>query len=330
MPREVFGPDHVFLPRHALLTFEEITHLARIGTRLGVRKIRLTGGEPLMRRGITELVSQLSALRDPEGRPLDLAMTTNGSLLAGRAAALREAGLDRVTISLDSLDPEQFGRVADVRLPLGRVLDGIAAAADAGLGVKINTVLQRGINEDQILPLVERFRFTGHTIRFIEFMDVGASNGWELDQVVPSAEVVDRINARYPLEPVAPTNIHDTARRWRFLDGGGEIGTISSVTRAFCGDCSRARISAEGTLFTCLFASTGTDLRALMRGGEVHHGDEDPATRAPLSPEVETEVTAALRGVWSARTDNYSEQRSSLTDHGGPRPGRIEMSYIGG
>lgn len=315
MPREIFGRDYQFLDRKELLSFEEITRVARIATGLGVRKLRLTGGEPLLRRGIEELIGMLAELRTLDGQPLDLALTTNGSALPVKAEALKAAGLGRVTVSLDSLDEERFQAINDVRFPVSRVLDGIAAADAAGLGpVKINTVVKRSANEDEILPLAEHFRGTGHTLRFIEFMDVGSSNGWQLDEVVPSQEIVDRIGAVHPLDPVAPRHPSDTAKRWRYRDGAGEIGVISSVTNAFCGDCSRARISAEGQLFTCLFASSGHDIRALLRS---EASDDD--------------IADALGGIWRRRDDRYSERRAEFTERGdGSRPQRIEMSYIGG
>ena len=311
MPKEIFGRDFQFREREELLTFEEIERLACVAVGLGVRKLRITGGEPLLRRGIEDLVAKLAVLRTPEGEPVDLALTTNGSALLVKAAALAAAGLGRVTISLDSLIEERFQAINDVKFPVKRVLAAIDAAAEAGLGpVKINTVLKRGVNDDEILALVERFRGTGHVLRFIEYMDVGATNGWLLDDVVPSAEVVQRVHERYPLQPAAPTHPGETAKRWRFVDGAGEIGVISSVTGAFCGDCSRARVSAEGQLYTCLFASSGFDLREILRGGA-----------------TDSELAAALAGRWRTRDDNYSERRAALAP--GDRT-RIEMSYIGG
>lgn len=311
MPKEIFGQDFVFRDRSELLSFEEIERLARIVVARGVTKLRITGGEPLLRRGVEDLISRLAALRTPEGEPVDLAMTTNGSALAVKAAALKEAGLNRVTVSLDSLREERFKAINDVNFPVARVLTAIDAAERAGLGpVKINTVLKRGVNDDEILELAEHFRGTGHILRFIEFMDVGATNGWKLDEVVPSAEVVERISARFPLEPMAAAQPGETAKRWRYVDGGGEIGVISSVTGAFCGSCTRARVSAEGQLYTCLFAAEGTDLRAMLRSG----ADDEY-------------IASALTAVWSARDDNYSEIRAALAP-GNRR--RIEMSYIGG
>lgn len=332
MPKEIFGRDYQFFEREELLTFEEITRVARIGAGLGVEKIRLTGGEPLLRRGIEGLIAMLAEIRTPEGRALDLALTTNGSALPVKAAALQAAGLNRVTVSLDSLDDERFQAINDVRFPVARVLDGIAAADAAGLGpVKVNAVIKRSVNDDEILPLAEHFRGTGHTLRFIEYMDVGASNGWLLDEVVPSREIVDRIHAIHPLAPVPPRRAGETAKRWRYIDGAGEIGVISSVTDPFCGACSRARISPEGKLFTCLFAHRGFDLRALLRS-DPENGD--PELRQPATDD---EIAAALQGVWRRRDDRYSELRS---DPGGGEAAaadgrrtdgqRIEMSYIGG
>lgn len=311
MPKEIFGRDFQFRERSELLSFEEIERLARISVSLGVTKLRLTGGEPLLRRGIVELVAMLSALRTPEGQPVDLAMTTNGSALPLMAQQLKDAGLKRVTISLDSLDDAKFKAINDVNFPVSRVLEAIRIAGEVGLGpVKVNTVIKRGVNDDEILSLAEHFRGTGIILRFIEFMDVGTTNGWKLDEVLPSAQVVSMINERWALEPVAKTEPGETANRWRYKDGAGEIGVISSVTNAFCGNCSRARVSAEGQLYTCLFAGSGYDLRALMRDGI---SDED--------------LALALTGHWRKRDDNYSELRAALTP--GNRK-RIEMSYIGG
>lgn len=311
MPKEIFGKDFVFRERSELLSFEEIERLARIAISLGVRKLRLTGGEPLLRRGIEQLIQMLAVLRTPEGAPVDLALTTNGSALPVKAAALKAAGLQRVTISLDSLDEARFQAINDVKFPVSRVLKAIDAAAEAGLGpIKINTVLKRGVNDDEILELAEHFRGTGHILRFIEYMDVGTTNGWKLDEVVPSSEVVQRIHEKFPVEPIERHEPGETAARWSYVDGSGEIGVISSVTNAFCGNCSRSRISAEGQLYTCLFAGSGFDLRALLR-----------------SNASDAEISAALRGLWRRRDDNYSELRAALTP--GHRK-RIEMSYIGG
>ncbi|MBK0420820.1 GTP 3',8-cyclase MoaA [Leucobacter sp. CSA2] len=311
MPKEIFGRDYVFMERDELLSFDEIERLARSAVALGVDKLRITGGEPLLRRGIEDLIERLAALRTPDGRKPDLALTTNGSALRVKAEALKAAGLDRVTVSVDSLSEERFQAINDVRFPLARVLDGIEAASEAGLGpVKVNAVVKRGVNDDEIVPLAEHFRGTGITLRFIEYMDVGSSNGWRLDDVVPSAEIVRTISAVHPLEPAAEARYGETARRWRYADGAGEIGVISSVTGAFCGTCTRARISADGKLYTCLFANHGFDLRALLRDG----ADDDA-------------VTAALTGVWETRDDRYSELRAA---NAAPDRDRIEMSYIGG
>ncbi|QIM16989.1 GTP 3',8-cyclase MoaA [Leucobacter insecticola] len=314
MPKELFGRDYPFLERSELLTFEEIERVARIAVSLGVRKLRLTGGEPLLRRGIENLVAKLAALRTPDGKRVDLALTTNGSALPVKAEALSAAGLQRVTVSLDSLREDRFQAINDVKFPLARVLDGIAAAEAADLGpIKINAVIKRGVNDDEVLALAEHFRGTGHTLRFIEYMDVGSSNGWEMADVVPSAEILRQIGEVHPLEPLTPTHPGETAKRWRYTDGAGEIGVISSVTGAFCGSCTRARISVEGKLFTCLFANEGTDLRALLRGGA-----------------SDDELAAALTGVWSARDDRYSELRAQVPPSQSPTHRRIEMSYIGG
>lgn len=315
MPKEIFGRDYQFFERDELLSFEEIERVARAAIRLGVRKLRLTGGEPLLRRGIEELVERLARLRTPEGDPIDLALTTNGSALPVKAEVLVRAGLNRITVSVDSLDDHRFQQMNDVKFPIARVLDGIEAAKAAGLDpIKINMVVKRGLNDDEVVPMAEHFRGTGHTLRFIEFMDVGSSNGWALDEVVPSAELIERIGSIYPIEPLQPTAPGETAKRWRYIDGQGEIGFISSITNAFCGTCNRARISAEGKLFTCLFATTGTDIRALLREGAVS----------------DQELEAALAGLWSRRDDRYSEERASLTPELRSRRERIEMSYIGG
>jgi GTP 3',8-cyclase len=306
MPKEVFGRDHAFLPRSEILDFEEIERVARASVELGVRKVRLTGGEPLVRRNLETLVAMLAAVPEIE----DLTLTTNASLLASRATALADAGLHRVTVSLDALDDPTFMAMNDVGFGVARVLEGIAAAEAAGLGpVKINTVVRRGLNEHAILELAEHFRGTGSVVRFIEYMDVGHSNGWRMDDVVPAADVVAAIDARWPLEPIGSAYRGEVAQRWRYRDGGGEIGVISSVTQPFCGDCTRARISADGQLFTCLFATSGHDLRALLRSG-VTDGD----------------LTHALRAIWSGRSDRYSELRTLETVD---LP-KVEMSFIGG
>jgi cyclic pyranopterin phosphate synthase len=303
MPKEVFGRDHQFLPRAELLSFEEIARVAKVFGRLGVRKVRLTGGEPLLRRQLERLVSQLAELG------LDLSMTTNGSLLAQKAPDLRDAGLRRVTVSLDSLDDAIFRAMNDVDFPVARVLAGIDAAAAAGLPVKVNAVVKRGVNDGEILPLARHFRGTGHVLRFIEYMDVGHTNGWRLDDVVPAAEIVRTIDDEFPLEPVEADYRGEVAQRWRYRDGAGEIGVIASVTQPFCGDCTRARLSADGKLYTCLFAVRGHDLRALVRGG--------------ISDD---ELAEAIAAVWRRRTDRYSELRSAATVD---LP-KVEMSYIGG
>jgi cyclic pyranopterin phosphate synthase len=304
MPKEVFGRDYRFLPRRELLTFEEIERVSRVFVGLGVEKLRITGGEPLLRRDLEVLIGQLAGIGD-----LDLTLTTNGALLAQKAQALADAGLTRVTVSLDSLDDEVFRAMNDVDFPVARVLGGIDAAAAAGLPVKVNMVVKRGLNDGSILEMARRFRGTGHTVRFIEFMDVGATNGWRLDDVVPAAEVVRTIGAELPLEPVDPAYRGEVAERYRYLDGTGEIGVIASVTQPFCGDCTRARISADGKLYTCLFALRGHDLRAVLRSG---------------SPD--SDVEAAIRAIWTRRTDRYSERRTEDT----AALRKVEMSYIGG
>ncbi|HMM50757.1 MAG TPA: GTP 3',8-cyclase MoaA [Burkholderiaceae bacterium] len=310
MPKAVFGSDYAFLPQASLLTFEEITRLARLFAAHGVEKLRLTGGEPLVRRDVERLIGMLSALTTPAGVPLDLTLTTNGSLLARKARALREAGLQRVTVSLDALDDKVFRAMNDVDFPVAEVLAGIDAAEAAGLHpIKVNMVVKRGMNDHEIVPMARHFRGSGRILRFIEFMDVGASNGWRMDDVVPSAEVARRIGEVFPIEPVEPNYEGEVAERWRYLDGQGEIGLISSVTQPFCGGCTRARLSTEGKLFTCLFATAGKDLRALLRGGF-----------------DDAQISAAIGAIWSVRDDRYSELRSAAT--AGLR--RIEMSYIGG
>ncbi|GAA4332703.1 GTP 3',8-cyclase MoaA [Variovorax defluvii] len=316
MPKEVFDKDYQYLPHSALLSFEEITRLARIFASHGVHKIRLTGGEPLLRKNLEGLIEQLAAVRTPEGRPLDLTLTTNGSLLARKAAALKAAGLQRVTVSLDGLDDAVFRRMNDVDFPVAAVLAGIDAAHAAGLGpIKVNMVVKRGSNEDEILPMARRFRGTGVVLRFIEYMDVGATNGWRMDEVLPSAEVLRRIGEEFPLVPLEATAPGETAQRWAYRDGGGEIGVISSVTQAFCHDCTRARLSTEGKLYLCLFASSGHDLRPLLRGGA-----------------DDAQIASAIGHIWQGRADRYSELRAlrgpDTEAAGGAR--RVEMSYIGG
>ncbi|ANY17097.1 GTP 3',8-cyclase MoaA [Bordetella pseudohinzii] len=309
MPREVFDAHYRFMPHAALLSFEEITRAARIFVRLGTEKIRLTGGEPLLRKDIDKLIAMLAELRTPQGRPLDLTLTTNASLLARKARALKAAGLARVTVSLDALDPARFARLADADYTPDDVLAGIDAAAEAGLPVKVNMVVRRGVNDAEILPMARRFRHSGHVLRFIEYMDVGNSNGWNVAEVLPSDELLARLREHFALAPVDDVPMGRVAERWRYADGAGEIGLISSVTHAFCGGCTRARLSPEGQLFLCLFASRGHDVRALLRGTA---GDEA--------------IAAALAGIWTARQDNYSERRGQAT----AVRDKIEMSYIGG
>ena len=310
MPREVFGPNHAFLPRAEILDFEEIARVVRAGVELGVRKVRLTGGEPLVRRNLEALVAMLAPIEGIE----DLTLTTNASLLAGKARALADAGLQRVTVSLDGLDDEVFRRMNDVDFPVANVLRGIDAAREAGLGpIKINMVVKRGTNEHEILRMARHFRGTGHVLRFIEYMDVGATNGWRMDEVMPSAEVVKLIHAELPLVQLDPSAPGETAERWGYADGGGEIGVISSVTQAFCGECNRARLSTEGQLYLCLFATQGHDLRSLVRGGA---SDE--------------EIASAIGQIWHGRSDRYSQLRGSMAPDSGTGKRRVEMSYIGG
>ena len=304
MPKEVYGRDFAFLPRRDLLTFEEIARLARVFAGLGVEKIRLTGGEPLIRRDVERLVEMLAAI--PE---LDLTLTTNGSLLVKKAQALKDAGLRRITVSLDSLDDAVFRTMNDVDFPVQLVLDGIEAAAAAALPVKVNVVVKRGVNEASVLPMARHFRERGHVVRFIEYMDVGHTNGWGLDDVVPAAEILAAIDDELPLEPLPPRYPGEVAERYRYQDGSGEVGVIASVTRPFCGACTRARLSAEGSLYTCLFATAGHDLRALVRG----EASDDA-------------LTQAVREIWRVRDDRYSEIRSAATRD---LP-KVEMSYIGG
>jgi cyclic pyranopterin phosphate synthase len=321
MPKEIFDKDYAYLPHSELLSFEEITRMARVFVAHGVQKIRLTGGEPLLRKNIESLIEQLSALRTLEGQPLDLTLTTNGSLLARKARALKAAGLQRVTVSLDGLDDAVFRSMNDVDFPVADVLAGIEAAQAAGLGpIKINMVVKRGTNENEILPMARRFKGTGIVLRFIEYMDVGATNGWRMNEVMPSAEVVQLIHAELPLVQLDPSSPGETAERWGYADAtgqhdksAGEIGVISSVTQAFCGDCNRARLSTEGKLYLCLFASQGYDLRALVRA--------NPS---------DADLTSAVAHIWQGRTDNYSESRSAMAPDTGQGQRRVEMSYIGG
>jgi GTP 3',8-cyclase len=309
MPKEVFGREYAFLERRELLTFEELARVVGLFAGLGVRTVRLTGGEPLVRRHVENLVELLAAIETPGGDRLELALTTNGSLLAQKADALAAAGLSRITVSLDSLDDDAFRALNDVDFPVRQVLDGIDAAAAAGLPVKVNAVVKRGENDEGVVALAEHFRGSGHILRFIEYMDVGTTNGWHLEDVVSAEEIVERISARWPLEPVETDRPDSTARRWRYVDGAGEIGVIASVTQPFCGGCSRARLSAEGRLYTCLFAARGHDLRAPLRLGS---SDE--------------EITERLRALWTRRTDRYSELRTAET----ALSPKVEMSYIGG
>ncbi len=306
MPKEVFGADYQFLDRAALLSYEEIARLGRIFVALGTRKIRITGGEPLVRRDLHELIARLAPIEGLQ----DLTLTTNGSLLRSQARGLKDAGLQRITVSLDSIDDTVFKSMNDVGVPVETILEGIAAAQRAGLSpIKVNAVVKRGVNDHTIVDLARHFQGTGHILRFIEFMDVGATNGWRMDDVVPAAEIVARIDAELPIEPVEPNYRGEVARRWRYRDGSGEIGVIASVTQPFCGDCSRIRLSPEGELYTCLFASRGFDLRDLLRNGA---SDE--------------QISARIAALWAVRDDRYSEIRSSETTG----LDRVEMSHIGG
>jgi cyclic pyranopterin phosphate synthase len=321
MPKDVFDSSYAYLPHAALLSFEEITRLARLFVARGVRKLRLTGGEPLLRKGIEALIEQLAALRTPGGERLDITLTTNASLLARKARALKAAGLERVTVSLDGLDDAVFRAMNDVDFPVADVLAGIEAAQAAGLApIKVNMVVKRGTNDAQILPMARHFRGSGTVLRFIEYMDVGATNGWRMDEVLPSAQVLRRLQAEYALVPLSASAAGETAERWGYAgaDGRhdpalGEVGFISSVTQAFCGDCNRARLSMDGKLFLCLFASQGYDLRALLRSG----------TPDEL-------VDAALAAIWQGRDDRYSQLRASLPADAAQGRRRVEMSYIGG
>jgi len=306
MPRDVFGPGAQFLARAELLTFEEIERLARVFVSCGVNKLRITGGEPLVRHDLERLIALLAEIDGVD----DIAMTTNGALLTRKAKLLADAGLRRVTVSLDSLDDEVFGAINDVAVPVAQVLDGIEAADAAGLGpIKINMVVKRGVNDDHVVPMAEHFRGTGYALRFIEYMDVGSTNGWQLDDVVSATDIVQAIDARWPLEQLEPNYPGEVANRYRYRDGAGEIGVIASVTQPFCGGCTRARLSPEGRLYTCLFAGHGHDLRSLVRGGA-----SDP------------EITERVRSIWTIRSDRYSELRTAQTS---PRA-KVEMSHIGG
>jgi GTP 3',8-cyclase len=310
MPAEVFGRDFAFLPKELVLSFEEIERLARVFVGLGVGKLRITGGEPLVRRDLPVLISSLAEIRTPEGEPVDLTLTTNGSALRALAAPLASAGLQRITVSLDSLDDAVFGSMNGVDFPVSKVLDGIAAAREAGLApIKVNTVVRRGMNEESVLPLARWARAEGLILRFIEYMDVGHSNGWRLDDVVPAEEILAVIDASMPLEPVTAQYRGEVAGRYRYADGTGELGVIASVTRPFCGDCTRARLSAEGSLYTCLFAVAGTDLKGPMRAGA-----------------SDAELADVVRAVWSVRADRYSELRSAATE----KLPKVEMFALGG
>ena len=321
MPKEVFNKDYPYLPHSDLLTFEEITRIAGQFVAHGVRKIRLTGGEPLLRKNIEILIGQLAALRTVDGKPPDITLTTNGSLLARKAGALKAAGLQRVTVSLDGLDDAVFRSMNDVDFPVAEVLKGIEAARQVGLGpIKVNMVVKRGTNDHEILPMARHFRGTGSVLRFIEYMDVGATNGWRMNEVMPSAEVVKRICSELPLVQLEPSATGETAQRWGYADehgrhakDAGEIGVISSVTQAFCGDCNRARLSTEGQLYLCLFATQGHDLRSLVRGNA-----------------SDAELACAIASIWQGRTDRYSQLRSTMAPDTGTGARRVEMSYIGG
>jgi cyclic pyranopterin phosphate synthase len=310
MPKEIFDRDYKFLPHSELLTFEEIARLAKVFVAHGVRKLRLTGGEPLLRKGLEDLIAMLSELQTPEGESVDITLTTNGSLLKRKARSLADAGLKRVTVSLDALDDAVFRRMNDVDFGVSEVLDGITAAAEAGLApVKVNMVVKRSVNEHEIVPMARYFKGSGHILRFIEFMDVGSSNGWRLDDVVPSADVISQLSRSFEFEAVSANYPGETAQRWNYADGSGEIGVISSVTQAFCRDCTRARLSTDGQLYLCLFANQGVDLRSLLR---------DKCSDAELS--------ASVAAIWQQRDDRYSELRSEQT----AARAKVEMSFIGG
>ncbi len=314
MPKQVFGKNYPYLPHSSLLSFEEITRIATLLVAHGVEKIRLTGGEPLLRKNVEKLIGMLSAITTVHGKPLDLTLTTNGSLLAKKAQTLKDAGLQRVTVSLDALDEGIFKRMNDVGFAVDDVLQGLQMAHQVGLGpIKINMVVKAGANDQEIVPMARHFKDTPYILRFIEYMDVGTSNGWNLNEVIPSSEIVRRIHEEMALIPVPPNYAGETAERWRYRDGGGEIGLISSVTQAFCRDCTRARLSTEGKLYTCLFASGGHDLRALLRGG---HSD--------------AEISTVVAHLWRERSDHYSETRTINTSGIERSAKKVEMSYIGG
>lgn len=309
MPRHIFGSDFAFLAQNELLSFPEITKIAQIAINNGVQKLRLTGGEPLMRKNLEILITSLSKLHSPVGEPIDISLTTNGAILKYKAKQLYAAGLHRITVSLDALDQQLFAQMSDSNLSVQAVLDGINTAADVGMApIKINMVVRKGINDHQIMPMIEHFRGTGHILRFIEFMDVGHTNCWSMQEVLTGAEIIKIINAKYPLQPNQPNYLGEVAKRWKFTDGAGEIGLITSVSEPFCTSCTRLRLSPEGKLFTCLFAEQGFDLRALLRSGA-----------------SDVDISRRLAGVWQNRTDRYSEQRDQLK-----RTKKIEMSYIGG
>jgi len=320
MPRADFGKDHVFLPRAELLSFEEIARLAGSFIALGVQKIRLTGGEPLLRRNLEQLVAMLAGLHTPAGKPVEVTLTTNGVLLSRQAQALRDAGLSRITVSLDGLSDETFGRMSDAKVQVRTVLDGIAAAQRAGFApIKVNMVVKRGVNDHEIIPMAEHFRAEnlragGVVLRFIEYMDVGSTNGWRMDEVVTAREILERLAARHPIRPIAPDYTGEVAERWAYADGIGEVGVIASITRAFCQACTRARLSTDGKLYTCLFAADGLDLRTPLRAG------------AP-----DRDLAALIATRWQQRDDRYSELRSAATPAAAASgPKKIEMSYIGG
>ena len=314
MPKEVFDQNYPYLAHQELLSFEEITRLATIFSTLGVEKIRLTGGEPLLRKNLEVLVKMLADIRTSEGKPLDLTLTTNGSILRKKAAALKAAGLQRLTVSLDGLNDEVFRKMNDVDFPVADVLDGIAAAQEAGFeNIKVNMVVQKGLNDHEIVSMAKHFKGTGIILRFIEFMDVGSSNGWNMEQVLPSKEVIARINAAFPLESLEPNYPGEVAQRWRYADGSGEVGVISSVTQTFCHECTRARISTDGQMYLCLFANEGYDFKTLLRSGK-----------------SDLEIANAIMNTWSKRADHYSEIRGSHTPNLSTGVRKVEMSYIGG
>ena len=310
MPKSIFNKDYQYLPKSNFLNFEEITRMTRLFITHGVEKIRLTGGEPLLRKNLEVLIEMLTALKTLDGKPLDIALTTNGSLLSKQAKVLKAAGLQRVTVSLDSLDEARFSAMNDVNFPVADVLNGIDAAYDAGFtSIKINMVVKKGVNDQDVIAMARHFKGSGHIVRFIEFMDVGSSNGWHMNDVVSSAEIVNIINAEMPLIAVESNYTGEVAQRWAYADGSGEIGLISSVTQAFCSSCTRARLSTDGKFYTCLFAQSGHDLRALMRSGK-----------------SDQKIASAIGLIWNRRTDNYSEIRTEET----ARSTKVEMSYIGG